>query len=139
MVASHIISRSLLLAIFSIFASRVNIVGGQCIAGQYQGTNACESCASGQFQSSDTFTGNTCAVWSVCAAGEKQNVAPSLSVNRGCTDCDAGKFQTSEIFTGISCVRTTCLLFLFYLKIFKLLCSSFSLFFFSLSLSITKS
>ena len=59
MVASHTISR-LLLAIFSIFASKAIIVGGQCSAGRYQGTNECSDCDGGQYQASNTFTGNSC-------------------------------------------------------------------------------
>ena len=108
-------SFSVLLAVLFTFASRITIVGGNCPAGKHQGTTepcipgqtCCEPCYYGQYQAENGYNGFYCNVWSLCAAGHKQNVAPSFSVNRGCTKCDAGRYQPLHLFTGNSCVRTT--------------------------------
>ena len=68
----------------------------------FSSAQACADCNAGEYQSG-TIEACACAAWSKCAAGEKQNVAPSLSVNRGCTACDAGRYQTSNAFTGTAC------------------------------------
>jgi len=68
--------------------------------------DTCASCAAGTFATSDS---GTCAEWATCPVGEKQNVAPTLEVNRECTACDTGRYQAFNEFTGTSCTEwTTC-------------------------------
>ena len=71
-----------------------------CGPGYGLGLTGCELC-DGEFnKNTDT---SACNEWSTCNAGQKQNVAPTSTVNRGCTACDAGMYQAENGFTGIAC------------------------------------
>ena len=71
-----------------------------CGPGYGFGLTGCELC-DGEFnENTDT---SACDEWSTCNAGQKQNVAPTSTVNRGCTACDAGMYQAENGFTGIAC------------------------------------
>ena len=65
---------------------------------------ACGNCDVGQYQSSNTFTGTSCAVCDACVAGKKTTTQCSKTANRACGSCDAGQFQSSNTFVGTTCI-----------------------------------
>ena len=60
-----------------------------CPAGQKGPTSSCTSCTTGQYQSSNTFTGNDC---TLCPAGQYNNA----NAQSGCTGCGPGQYQGLE-------------------------------------------
>jgi|MDTF01.1.fsa_nt_gb hypothetical protein len=73
-----------------------------------ENNRACDVCASGMYQSSNTFTGTSCVACDACGSGKKQTKqCDTTTNNRVCNDCDAGEYQSSNTFTGTSCSLCT--------------------------------
>ena len=79
-----------------------NATSQTCNQGFEWDGSTCVECGAGRYQDQPASRAQ-CYDWSVCAAGKKQNVVPTLKVNRGCTACDPGRYQASNSFTGTTC------------------------------------